>query len=71
MTHKFRYTFSYITFFFVVVGRGTVIVPHAHWEAYGRGSLPLHYLVSDSATPHCVSDPLPQPLWDHRSTGQL
>ena len=20
----------------------TVIVPHAHWEAYGRGSLPLH-----------------------------
>ena len=21
--------------------------------------------------PHYVSDPLPQPLWDHRSTGQL
>ena len=20
---------------------------------------------------HCVSDPLPQPSWDHRSTGQL
>ena len=20
---------------------------------------------------HCVSHPLPQPLWDHRSTGQL
>ena len=34
-----------------------VIVPHAHWEAYGRGSLPL---VSDSAYPHHVSDPLPQ-----------
>ena len=30
----------------------TVIVPHAHWEAYGRGSLPLHNLVSDSANPH-------------------
>jgi len=36
------------------------IVPHAHWEAYGRGSLPLHNLVSDSANPHCMSDPLPQ-----------
>ena len=23
----------------------------AHWEAYGRGRLPLHYLVSDSAYP--------------------
>ena len=41
------------------------------WEAYSRGSLPLHNLVSDSANPHCVSDPLPQPLWDHASTGQL
>ena len=40
-------------------------------EAYGRGSLPLHNLVSDSAHPHYVSDPLPRPLWDHRSTGQL
>ena len=40
----------------------TVIVPHAHWEAYGRGSLPLHNLVLDSANPHYVSDPLPQPL---------
>ena len=49
----------------------SVIVPHAHWEAYGRGSLPLHHLVSDSANPHYVSDPLPQPMWDHRSTGQL
>ena len=29
-------------------------------EAYGRGSLPLHNLVSDSANPHYVSDPLPQ-----------
>ena len=48
----------------------TVIVPHAHWEAYGRGSLPLHMLVSDSGNPHYVSDPLPQYLWDHRSTGQ-
>ena len=38
----------------------TVIVPHAHWEAYGRGSLPLHNVVSDSAHPHYVSDPLPQ-----------
>ena len=38
----------------------TVIVPHAHWEVYGCGSLPLHYLVSDSATPHYLSDPLPQ-----------
>ena len=38
----------------------TVIVPHAHWEAYGRGSLPLHHVVSDSANPHYVSDPLPQ-----------
>ena len=25
----------------------TVIVPHAHWEAYRCGSLPLHNLVSD------------------------
>ena len=49
----------------------TVIVPRAHWDAYGRGSLPLHNLVSDSATPQYVSDPLPRPLWDHRSTGQL
>ena len=49
----------------------TVFVPHAHWEAYGRGSLPLHHPVSDSANPHYVSDPLPQPSWDHRSTGQL
>ena len=32
----------------------------AHWEAYGRGSLRLHNLVSDSANPHYVSDPLPQ-----------
>ena len=23
------------------------------------------------ANPHYVSDPLPQPLWDHPSTGQL
>ena len=30
-----------------------------------------HKLVSDSANPHYVSDPLPRPLWDHRSTGQL
>ena len=37
----------------------TVFVPHAHWEAYGLGSLPLHNLVSDSAKPHYVSDPLP------------
>ena len=36
-----------------------------------RGSLPLHNLVSDSANPHYVLDPRPQPLWDHRSTGQL
>ena len=28
--------------------------------AYGGGSLPLHHLVSDSAHPHYVSDPLPQ-----------
>ena len=32
----------------------TVIVPHSHWEAYGRGSLPLHHLVPDSAQPHCM-----------------
>ena len=31
-----------------------------NWEAYGRGSLPLHNLVSDSAHPHYVSDRLPQ-----------
>ena len=49
----------------------SVIVPRAHWEAYGRGSLPLHNLVSDLANPHFVSDPLPRPLWDHRSTRQL
>ena len=41
-------------------------VPRAHWDAHGRGSRPLHHLVSDSANPHDVSDPLPQPLWDHR-----
>ena len=41
---------------------------HAHWEVKGRGSLPRHHLVSDSANPHYVSDP--RPLWDHRSTGQ-
>ena len=39
--------------------------------AYGRGSLPLHNLVSDSANLHCVSHPLPRLSWDHRSTGQL
>ena len=38
----------------------TVIVPHAHWEAYGVGSLPVHNLVSDSANPHYVPGPLPQ-----------
>ena len=43
----------------------------AHWEADGRASLPLQNPVSDSANPHYISDPLPQPLWDHRSTGQL
>ena len=43
----------------------------AHWEAYRRVSLPLHNLVSDAANPHYMSDPLLQPLWDHRSTGQL
>ena len=37
-----------------------VIVPHAHWEAYRRGSFPLHILVSDSANPPYVSHPLPQ-----------
>ena len=46
----------------------TVIVPHAYWEAYGRGSFPLHNLVSDSVNPHYASDPLPQTLWGHRST---
>ena len=40
----------------------TVFVPHAQWEAYGRGSPPLHDLVSHSANPHCVSDPLPQSI---------
>ena len=50
----------------------TVLVAHAHWEAYyGHGSLPLHNLVSDSANPHYVSDPLPRPFWDNRSTTQL
>jgi hypothetical protein len=38
----------------------TVFVPGAHWEAYGCGSLPPHNLVSDSANPRYVSDPLPQ-----------
>ena len=38
----------------------TVIVLRAHWEAYGRGSLPLQNLVSDSAHPHYVSDPPPR-----------
>ena len=46
----------------------TVFVPHAHWEAYGRGSLPLHNLVSDSAHPQYVSDPRPQSFV---GTGQL
>ena len=36
-----------------------VTLPRAHWEAYGRGTLPLHNLVSDLANPHYVSDPLP------------
>jgi hypothetical protein len=49
----------------------TVIVPHAHWEAYGRGSFPPNNLVLDSANPHCVPDPLTQTLWGHHSTGQL
>ena len=35
----------------------TVIVPHAHWEAYGRGNLPLHNPVSDSTNPDYLSDP--------------
>ena len=40
-------------------------MPHVHWEAYERGSLPLHILVSDSANPHyppppCISYALVQ-----------
>ena len=35
----------------------TLCTSCAHWEAYG---LPLHNLVSDSAHPHYISDPLPQ-----------
>ena len=35
------------------------------------GSAPLHNLVSYSANPRYMSDPLPQPMWDHRGTGQL
>ena len=31
----------------------------------------LHNLVSDTANPHYVSDPLPQRLWDHCITAQL
>ena len=41
-------------------GGGGFSSPTTEWEAYGRGSLPLHNPVSDSATPHYVSDPLPQ-----------
>ena len=43
----------------------TVFVPHARWEAYRHGSLPLHNLVSDSANPHYVSDRYHSHLWDH------
>ena len=31
-------------------------VPHAHWEAYGCGSLPLHNLLSAPAHPHNMSN---------------
>jgi hypothetical protein len=31
-------------------------------DAKKKDSLPLHHPVSDSANPHYVSDPLPQPL---------
>ena len=36
----------------------------AQQEAYGRGSLPIHNPVSESGNPHCMPDPLPQPLWE-------
>ena len=43
-----------------VLFQPTVFVPHAQWEAYGRGSLQLRDLVSNSANPHYVSDRLPK-----------
>ena len=48
-----------------------VIGPHAHWEAYGHGSLPLHQPVSDSAYPHYVFQCYHNPSWDHHRAGQL
>ena len=48
-------------------GRGCIAFKLKGGEL-SSGSLPLHNLVSDSANPHYVSDPLPQPLWDHCST---
>ena len=46
--------------------------PKREWKCYGIPAFSgLHQLISDSAIPHYVSDPLPRPLWDHRSTGQL
>ena len=38
---------------------GALVAP---WNTYGCGSFPLHYLISDSAHLHFVSDTLPQPV---------
>ena len=46
----------------------TIFVPHAHWDAYGRGSLPLHHPVSDSANPLTTcQNRYRSHLWDHRT----
>ena len=39
---------------------GPHMVPGIKGQSYGRDSLPLNNLVSDSANPHYVSDPVPQ-----------
>ena len=44
----------------------------AHWDAYGRGCLPLRNPGSDSANPLTTCQTrYHSHLWDHRSTGQL
>ena len=48
-----------------------LMTPNHSYNGCLIGSHPLHHLVSDSATPHDASDPLPQPVWGHRSTGRL
>ena len=48
------------------------VVPHAPWEAYGRGSVLLHNLVSESAHPFTTCQVRDhRHVCGHRRTGQV